>query len=91
MCADDPEYDVEKLDKHGRRDVRAGLRRCHVERVNAEWVSENGYEVFASAYDRYEGESRPPEPNHSSNRPVFATTAGLSGSSTPSRSRANTL
>ena len=62
VCCANPHYDLDKLDKRGRRDVRAGLRRCHVKRVDAEWVSQYGYDVFAAAYDRYEGESQPPIP-----------------------------
>lgn len=53
VCCDDPEYDVEKFGSRGRRDVRAGLRRCEVRRLDPHWFVEHGYAVLAAASIRY--------------------------------------
>ena len=54
LCADDPNYDVEKFpSSRGRRDVRAGLRRCEVQQVDIHWMANRGYEPYAAAMNRY--------------------------------------
>jgi hypothetical protein len=53
ICCDDHRYDVESLSSSARRDIRAGLRRCEVRRVEPAWLAENGYETYVGAYRRY--------------------------------------
>jgi len=53
VICDDSEYDVEKFGKNGRRDVRAGLRRCEVSRLDPPWFAVHGYAVYAAASARY--------------------------------------
>ncbi len=53
LCCDDPEYGIDKMSsKNARRDVRTGLRRCEVRRVEPVWIAEHGYQVYAAAYER---------------------------------------
>ena len=53
VCCDDPAYDVETLPKNARRDIRAGLRRCEIRRLELEWYSRNRYAIDAAAVGRY--------------------------------------
>ncbi len=62
ICCDDPAYDVERFGKRARRSVRVGLRRCEVRQVQADWLAENGYRVYASAHERYGGQLEPSPP-----------------------------
>jgi hypothetical protein len=55
VCADGEQYDVELLPKNGRRDIRAGLRRCQVRRVTHDFLAEHGYDVHAAAFKTYSG------------------------------------
>lgn len=52
ICCDDKEYDVAKLRKNVRRDVRAGLRRCEVRRIDPELFAREGYPVYLAAQRR---------------------------------------
>lgn len=53
---DDGEYDVARLDKKGRRDVRAGLRRSQVKRVETAWLADNAWPVYLASHERYDEE-----------------------------------
>lgn len=59
VTCDNKDYDIENLPKRGRRDVRAGLRRCEVRRLEptSQWLSEHGYAVYRNAYLGYGGEA----------------------------------
>jgi hypothetical protein len=48
-------YEIDRLSANVRSQVRRGRRRCEVRRVAAEWVAENGYECYSSAFARYKG------------------------------------
>lgn len=49
---------VEEIDsKSSRRNIRAGLRRCEVRQVTAEFVAKFGYSVYLDALERYTGDS----------------------------------
>ncbi|MBM4396217.1 MAG: hypothetical protein FJ087_11050 [Deltaproteobacteria bacterium] len=54
VCCDDPGYDVEGLPRNARRDVRAGLRRCEVRRVEPAELAEGGFAVYRAAFERYD-------------------------------------
>lgn len=41
------------LSKKVRNEVRRGLNRCYVEKIKPEFLLENGYEVYLSAFKRY--------------------------------------
>lgn len=42
-----------ELSKSSRYELRQALDRCVVRSVDAEWLSQNGYPVYAAAYQRY--------------------------------------
>jgi hypothetical protein len=44
--------------KH-RCEIRRGLKNCEVRRVDAEFVSQQGYAVYAKAHQRYRGRAQP--------------------------------
>ena len=50
---DDPDYDLEKLTPHGRRDTRRGLKRSEVKQVTPAWLAENAYETYVAASRYY--------------------------------------
>lgn len=47
-------YDPGALSQNTRSKLRRGLRRCAVEQVSPDWIAENGYACYASAFDRYQ-------------------------------------
>ena len=53
MCCDDPDYDMGRLSKQVRYNIRLGLKRCRVERLEAEWFARNGFPVYAAAVADY--------------------------------------
>lgn len=53
IICDDPSYDVANFSANGRRDVRAGLRRCEVRPVESTWLAENGHGVYLAAASAY--------------------------------------
>jgi hypothetical protein len=55
IICDDRQYDVARLPRHGRRDIRRGLKQCTVRRVEASWLAENGYSTYIAAHQRYDG------------------------------------
>jgi len=56
----DKHLDINLLDSYeGRKKVRRGLQNCKVERVDAEFIANNAYKIFISAYSRYKGISVP--------------------------------
>jgi hypothetical protein len=50
VCCDDPRYDVSRLQKGPRYDVRRGLAECEVGRLDPDWFSHNGFPVYQAAY-----------------------------------------
>jgi hypothetical protein len=46
-------YDPSALSQNTRSKLRRGLRRCAVEQVSPDWLAENGYACYASAFNRY--------------------------------------
>jgi hypothetical protein len=63
VCCDDRDYDVERLPSRARRDVRAGLRKCQVRRIEIDWFAVNGYEMHSAACARY-GDGVIESPSH---------------------------
>jgi len=57
VCTD-RRYDVEKLEKYGRRDIRRGLRCFSVRRCTWDELLEHGYEGYADTDERH-GHGRP--------------------------------
>jgi len=57
LCAD-PNYDVEKLDKNGRRDIRRGQRSFAVRPCTWDELLAHGYEAYADTDERH-GHGRP--------------------------------
>jgi hypothetical protein len=55
ICCDDREYDIDRLPRRGRRGARQGLARCDVRRIDAAYLGEQGYAVYAAAHARYPG------------------------------------
>ncbi len=47
--------DLGFLSSERRSEIRRGLKNCVVERIDAEYLSSNGFEVFLSAFERYKG------------------------------------
>jgi hypothetical protein len=48
-------YEPERLSANARSQVRRGLRRCEVRRVDADWIAEHGYDCYVAAFARYGG------------------------------------
>lgn len=46
-------YDLADLTSKMRNQINRGHRKCTVRRIDAEWLAENGYRCFKSAYRRY--------------------------------------
>lgn len=59
ICCDAADYDVAMLPKRGRRDVRAGLRRCKVRRVDVEEMCHAGHRVYAASVNHHGGPAKP--------------------------------
>ncbi|MHB8780732.1 MAG: hypothetical protein ACYC55_05050 [Candidatus Geothermincolia bacterium] len=57
ICRDFKE--LSDLSKNSRKMVRRGFKNCRVERLDARFVADNGYDVFSSAVRRYKGVKRP--------------------------------
>ena len=52
--------DLNEIDSENTRSkIRRGLKNCTVEKVNAKFIAEKGYDVFISAFKRYKG-TKPP-------------------------------
>lgn len=47
--------DLGFLPSERRSEIRRGLKNCVIERIDAEYLSSNGYEIFRSAFERYKG------------------------------------
>ena len=45
--------DIMKLNRGTRNEIRRGNKRCVVKQLKAEWLAENGYQCYYSAYRRY--------------------------------------
>lgn len=46
-------YNRDSLSGKVRNQIRRGHRNCHVDRVTAQWVADNGYECYRRAFTRY--------------------------------------
>lgn len=46
-------FDLASMSSHIRSQVRRGLKSCEARRVDAHFIAEHGYEVYARAYERY--------------------------------------
>jgi hypothetical protein len=51
--------DISQLPAKNRSEIRRGLNNCGVEKIDAVYLSQHGYEVYFSAYERYKGGSKP--------------------------------
>lgn len=48
------DYDIDKIEsRNTRHNVRRGLKRCTVRKVDYTWLASNGYEVYVNATSRY--------------------------------------
>ena len=50
---------VESLSKNTRNNVRRGLKRCEIKKVNCQYVIENCYSIYKKAFDNYHGHLSP--------------------------------
>jgi hypothetical protein len=48
-------YDLEYLSSNTRSKIRRGLKKCRVEKIDVEYLANNGYEVFINAFKKYKG------------------------------------
>ena len=47
-------YDIDKISsKNSRKTIRRSLERTEVRRIEADWLADNGYEMYANATNRY--------------------------------------
>lgn len=53
VCCDDRNYDIERLPKNARRDIRAGLRRCEIRKLDPQWFADNRYPIETAARRGY--------------------------------------
>ncbi|HBH45813.1 MAG TPA: hypothetical protein DDX47_00385 [Candidatus Jacksonbacteria bacterium] len=44
---------IEKLSRKTRKTLRRGMRSCQIKQVSADWLKENGYQCYQSAFQRY--------------------------------------
>lgn len=51
--------DLDECSSKLRSHIRRGLRRCVVRQVDAEYMADNGYDVYAAAYTRYKNVKGP--------------------------------
>ena len=51
--------DLSEISSKNRSEIRRGLRNCTVDRVDVVLLSENGFDVFISAFERYRGVKKP--------------------------------
>jgi len=47
------EYDMKNLSPKVRGRIRRGYKSCRVERADPDWIAENGYACYTSAFSRY--------------------------------------
>jgi hypothetical protein len=50
--------DLSLLSSERRSEIRRGLKNCVIERIDAEYLSSNGFKIFLSAFERYKGVNR---------------------------------
>lgn len=50
----DESIDLNEFDSGRRRQIKNGLKRCVVKKVDAEYIAQNGYEVYSSAFASYD-------------------------------------
>lgn len=56
IICDDLAYDLNRIpSKNARRDVRYGLKRTEVKRIDQAWLADHGYVVYLKSAERYEG------------------------------------
>jgi hypothetical protein len=51
--------DISQLSAKNRRKINKGLKNCVVEKIDANYLAQHGYEVYASAFKRYRDNSKP--------------------------------
>ncbi len=51
--------DLDEINSKNRSEIRLGWKNCTVEKVDAKFIAEKGYDVFISAFKRYRG-TKPP-------------------------------
>lgn len=55
----DGKVSLEELSRNSRHDVRRGLKKCYVAKLNADFIANNGYPVYKKAYARYQTRGKP--------------------------------
>ncbi len=50
----DKGIDLNEFDSKRRRDIKKGINKCLVKKVDAEFMAQNGYEVYISAFKSYD-------------------------------------
>lgn len=51
--------DLNEIPSKNRSEIKRGLKNCTVEKVDAKFIAEKGYDVFISAFQRYKGTKLP--------------------------------
>lgn len=46
-------YSPDKLSSNARNQIKRANRKCFVQMIDAEWLAQNGYECYSTAYARY--------------------------------------
>lgn len=52
-------YELDEISAKSRSEIRRGLKNCAVERVDAGYIAEYGYDVFVRAFQRYRNTKKP--------------------------------
>lgn len=50
----DKSISLDEFDSKRRWEIKKGLKRCAVKKVDADYIAKNGYEVYKSAFDSYD-------------------------------------
>lgn len=50
----DKSINLDEFDSKRRLEIKKGIKRCIVKKVDAEYIARNGYEVYKSAFDSYD-------------------------------------
>lgn len=46
-------FDPARISSKLRNSIKRGMRRCHVEQIDAQWLAAHGYACYVAAYERY--------------------------------------
>lgn len=52
-------FSLEEFDSKRRQEIKKGLKKCTVKKVDAEFIAQNGYEVYINAFKSYDTFQKP--------------------------------